>query len=123
MNKHQQELPEGILRTVTTLDGLRLTLEYTAEHGYQIGTRFTWLARRLSTLELASAMIETLALTDKEELHRAIKCVRIEYARLRGWQFRDSAQKEWAIINGALNRLEGKSLKLSGRHLAIQEWI
>lgn len=119
----KQDLPVGILRSTTTIDGYNLKLEYTKEHDYAVGSRFEWIARRL-TLPLASAMFEALGLSTSDKIRAVVAGVRAEYKRLEFVAFDTPAAKEWAIINGGLNRAEGKRLKLSGRaNRKVEQWV
>jgi hypothetical protein len=117
----KQNLPEGVLSRTYTQNGVTFLLTYNEQRGYYVGSRFEILSAHLS-LELAQAITAAAGMVNYEEVPALIRHARAEFKRLERKRFSSAGAKQWAIINGALNRLEGKKLRVGGRHKEIERW-
>lgn len=113
----------GTLRRVTNLDGHRFELRFDAQYGYHITSGLHLWATKLKTLALGTAMIEALSLATDAEAGKVITNIRKEWKRQQFWRFAVPAQKEWSVINGALNRVEGLRPVVCGRKGAVTKWV
>ena len=127
MDKMNENLPIGTLRSDITIDGRFMKLTYEKDGLYYVGNALNYYYKG-ENLNLASIIFDALILVNGYETKDVIKHVKTEYKRLPELRSRlfktlnwySQASRDNAVLNGALNRLEGLRPVNNGK---VTKWV
>ena len=127
MDKMNENLPIGTLRSDITIDGRFIKLTYEKDGLYYVGNALNYYYKG-ENLNLASIIFDALILVNGYETKDVIKHVKTEYKRLPELRSRlfktlnwySQASRDNAVLNGALNRLEGLRPVNNGK---VTKWV